>query len=378
MKFNLKEIAGNARNQFKTTMLSVSGKVWRNPLTREETIALLKHAIVYQHQSPPVHIPELNDAVTGEMLQEEADFEFEPDTVWAIDRNTAVQTIKVSRSGVVLLNNRQLLNLDYGCSAGLLDSPIKTESVTYPLVVAPWSHFWGAYYDYIMYVVAKLCRIEQVYGPEIWQKAKVCYPLFQTAYEKEFLRKLNIPEETVLDTRTNWKQEIQADRVIAGNNQVEYIPTAADIALLRKRFLPDLEKPIKKRRLYIARAGRRKVTNEAELLPVLKAFGFEFIEDRARSVDEQIKLFRGAEAIVSPHGAALTNLLWCDPGTKVLELFNQGYRPNYYFYLCHVLHMPYNCLVDRTANKENHWSNTAEDIYISPEELRIKLTQLLP
>lgn len=370
-------MAGNARNHLKSTMLTISGRVWRNPLTREETIALLKHAIVYQHQSPPVHIPELRDQNTDNLLQEAADFAFEPDTVWEINRNGFIKSIKVSRSGVVLVNNRQLLNLDYGCSAGLLDSPIKTESIKHPLVVAPWSHFWGAYYDYVMYVVAKLCRMEQVYGPEIWQRAKLCYPLFNTSYEREFLRKLNIPETAIIDTRSNWKQEIKADRVITGNNQVDYIPTAADIALLRKRFLYQPDKPASKKRLYIARSGRRKVTNEAELLPVLDAFGFEFIEDKPRTVDEQIALFRNAEFIVSPHGAALTNLLWCDPGTKVVELFSQGYKPNYYFYLCHILQLPYDSIIDNTVEQDNHWSNTAQDIYISPEKLKNKLAQLL-
>jgi capsular polysaccharide biosynthesis protein len=37
-------------------------------------------------------------------------------------------------------------------------------------------------------------------------------------------------------------------------------------------------------------------------------------------VDRQSRLFAEAEAICTLHGAALTNLVWCKPGCRVLEL----------------------------------------------------------
>jgi capsular polysaccharide biosynthesis protein len=38
------------------------------------------------------------------------------------------------------------------------------------------------------------------------------------------------------------------------------------------------------------------------------------------SMPDQILLFQSAEFIISPHGAGLANLLFCEPGTKVIEL----------------------------------------------------------
>jgi capsular polysaccharide biosynthesis protein len=35
---------------------------------------------------------------------------------------------------------------------------------------------------------------------------------------------------------------------------------------------------------------------------------------------DQILLFQSAEFVISPHGAGLSNLLFCEPGTKVIEL----------------------------------------------------------
>ena len=43
-------------------------------------------------------------------------------------------------------------------------------------------------------------------------------------------------------------------------------------------------------------------------------------------IHEQIAVIRRASSIVSFHGGALSHLVWCDKGTKVLEIFNHPYR----------------------------------------------------
>jgi capsular polysaccharide biosynthesis protein len=53
--------------------------------------------------------------------------------------------------------------------------------------------------------------------------------------------------------------------------------------------------------------------------------GFEAYECEGKGVAEQARLFHSAEAIVAAHGAALTNLVFCKPGTTVLELFSPKY-----------------------------------------------------
>jgi capsular polysaccharide biosynthesis protein len=46
---------------------------------------------------------------------------------------------------------------------------------------------------------------------------------------------------------------------------------------------------------------------------------------------EQIAVFSRAECVVGPHGAGLTNLTFCRPGTKVVEI-GTPYRPWACFY----------------------------------------------
>ena len=86
-----------------------------------------------------------------------------------------MRSIRITPSGTVLLNDRHLLNLDFGSLPGILDRPGKLDNHLVGLAIAPWSHPWAAYYDFLMFVVAKLCRIKDVLDEEAWNPATVCY-----------------------------------------------------------------------------------------------------------------------------------------------------------------------------------------------------------
>ena len=86
------------------------------------------------------------------------------------------------------------------------------------------------------------------------------------------------------------------------------------------------------RRIYISRrkASSRSVSNDADLLALLDSHGFVEVRLEEHSLAEQIALFRQAEAIVAPHGAGLTNLVFCEPGTLVVEFIAAGYGSDLY------------------------------------------------
>ncbi|MDF3056425.1 MAG: hypothetical protein K0R17_640 [Rariglobus sp.] len=80
-------------------------------------------------------------------------------------------------------------------------------------------------------------------------------------------------------------------------------------------------------RLYITRekAGRRRVSNEAELWRRLEGGGFTKLRLEELSWKDQINAFSHAKVIVAPHGAGLANLVFCRPGVRVVECFNRSY-----------------------------------------------------
>lgn len=77
-------------------------------------------------------------------------------------------------------------------------------------------------------------------------------------------------------------------------------------------------------KLFVSRrrARARHLTNDLEVSERLGALGFTTVVLEEFSGAEQARLFRRAKVIVAQHGAALTNLLYCRPGTRVIELFN--------------------------------------------------------
>jgi hypothetical protein len=90
-------------------------------------------------------------------------------------------------------------------------------------------------------------------------------------------------------------------------------------------------------RLHIARKHSRRVANAGALSAFLVRQGFTtyFLEDLSPAA--QCDLFRGAAWVIAAHGAELGNLLFCTPGTRVLELSPElDFKP-YYSLMCNKL-----------------------------------------
>jgi glycosyltransferase involved in cell wall biosynthesis len=74
------------------------------------------------------------------------------------------------------------------------------------------------------------------------------------------------------------------------------------------------------KRLLVARKGpTRMIHNIEEVQAFLSKHDFETIYLEGMTIEDQILLFQNAEFVIGPHGAGLSNLLFCKPGTKVIE-----------------------------------------------------------
>jgi len=81
------------------------------------------------------------------------------------------------------------------------------------------------------------------------------------------------------------------------------------------------------RRIYISRADapRRRVINEKAVCVLLKEAGFQIYTLNGLSVRQQQSLFSSASVVFASHGAALTNLVWCQPETLVVDFLHEEY-----------------------------------------------------
>lgn len=96
--------------------------------------------------------------------------------------------------------------------------------------------------------------------------------------------------------------------------------------------------------IYITRrnANIRKIENEKEVISLLCKYDFKIIEFESLSFQQQISVSYNAEIMISIHGAGLTNMIFCKPGTVILEfsLVNQILDKCYYT-LADACHLSY-------------------------------------
>ena len=101
------------------------------------------------------------------------------------------------------------------------------------------------------------------------------------------------------------------------------------------------------RHLFVSRrdAKIRRMTDEGNVSAMLQGLGFVTFVPGQAAFAEQVAMFRGADVIVAVHGAALTNLLFCRPGTKIIEIFPENFIKSPYLWLSVCLGLDYSAVI---------------------------------
>ncbi len=204
--------------------------------------------------------------------------------------------------------------------------------------VATIAQEWGQnYYHWIFEILPRLLMLEE-------QQIDFDYlyvPAMTRPFQRQTFKLFNIPEEKIIQAITG--SCIEVDELI--------VPSY----VARTFFsLPTVMKKIKDRlmvlradatfneKIFISRrlSTYRRVINEDDLFALFEPLGFVRYDLENLSFGEQIALFNGAKVIVAPHGAGLTNILFCDPGTKIIELF-QEHENMTYAHLVQTLNLEY-------------------------------------
>lgn len=108
---------------------------------------------------------------------------------------------------------------------------------------------------------------------------------------------------------------------------LSYNPT--DIANLREFFKDSISSGTKDKLLFVSRAGESRCPhNIIEVEKFVSEKGYTVVNSSLNlNLVEQVELFSSAKKIVGIHGAALINILWCNEGTEIVEIFSNDYMP---------------------------------------------------
>jgi Glycosyltransferase 61 len=132
------------------------------------------------------------------------------------------------------------------------------------------------------------------------------------------------------------------------------------------------------RRLYVTRRGfGRRPVAEGVLQQLLQDRHFEIYD--AQEHPTQPDDFDDAAVVVGAHGAALANLAFCRPGTKVLELIPTDNAYPFYFSLSAAGGLRYSYLAGLSTETRppNTFGPSPYDFDIKPDEFEAALDELL-
>ena len=312
-------------------------------LTKEQTQTYLTNYLVATHPGNSFTLPQVvNLAHPTTPIFQKTEITAQPTHVWRYERG---QKSAMLLPCGVLLTNHKVLNTDYW-SHDILKKPYRPKRTQRhaQTVIAPFSHYFDGnvfvgYYDFMLLVAAKICRIKAALPNEEFARAVVAYPLVNTTYEREFLTLMGFKPDQIVDTR---QANVQFERCLLGDHTNWTHQNAADIMALKYQVETRLQiQRTARNRVYISRACRRSILNEEALIEMLKRYGFQIIEDKPRTIAEQCAIYKNASFIVGPHGASFTNFIWCEPGTQIVELFSAKYAPNYFLYLAQLMNLHY-------------------------------------
>ena len=137
-------------------------------------------------------------------------------------------------------------------------------------------------------------------------------------FQDELLDRLKVPAEKRLRLAKNFVHQFERLVVPAmPAPQWESEPWACQ--WVSSLFPPPADGP---KRVYISRrqSQRRRLTNEVELERELMGLGFVCLQTEHLTVTQQAEAFRHADCVVAPHGAGLTNQIFCPAGLGLVEL----------------------------------------------------------
>jgi len=197
----------------------------------------------------------------------------------------------------------------------------------------------------------------------------------------ELLKIVGIPEEKILFSSLNL--HLQASYLV-----VPSLPGIIGVLpdwscnYLREQFLPYADPNIQViPRMYISRskAAHRRIVNELEVINYLSHVGFQVVFLEELKISQQIALFANAEMIIAPHGAGLTNLLWCNPTAKVMEIFSPNYVNVCFWTIANHIGLTYHYLLGESEqpNDDEDPHLIGEDILVNIGQLSLALNQLI-
>lgn len=194
-------------------------------------------------------------------------------------------------------------------------------------------------------------------GPEAEGAAVLLVPELDEFWKWESISLLvprDVPRIALVDDGTVFVQRLVFRPNLTGGGFLPH-PHLADVFDRMRAAAGPTRAPW--RRIYVSRSdsSNRMLVNEAEIAARAAAAGFLPVLLGAMSVVDQIRTFAEATHVVGAHGAGLTNLMFCQPGTAVCELHMDRYVQWSFRRLAMLRGLRYGAVLGATVGPRPDW-----------------------
>ncbi|BAQ62330.1 tetratricopeptide TPR_2 [Geminocystis sp. NIES-3708] len=206
----------------------------------------------------------------------------------------------------------------------------------------------------------------------------------RTNFQKETLEIFGIPHDKILPL--SFPLHIQAENLIVPSfpSTIAWMPPWS-CDYLRNKILDNKDiQNQERKRLYISRknSSNRRLINEDEVVNILLNYNFEIVNLEFLSVKKQGELLSTAEIVVSSHGSGLSNLVFCQPNTKVIEIFAPNYVYPCYWLVSNLINLDYYYLIGEIIGSKHfhqllYPDSRLEDIYLNCQNLQQLLNKVI-
>ncbi len=279
----------------------------------------------------------------------------------------------LGNSGAVILNNKVITESVFD-SLRLTKSPAfrspallsisRKKGVYTSIMHWPWAQ--TSNYHWFIDCLPRLYLILQSIQQPINLIVPANIPSFQSETLHFLISGVNNIELVKIKHNEKWHLSTFILPSFVSGNSSGYLPL--DIAdFLRKNIWSgyQVKDHTPKKRLYISRrkATKRRIINEAEVLKVLKNYAIEEVFAEDLTYAQQVQLFYNAELVVAPHGAGLTNILFCFK-TTILEIHPANIIKPHYFMLSKSLGFNYYYSIGSPSEQALHFKADIENINV--------------
>src|ERR1700722_2822903 len=251
-------------------------------------------------------------------------------------RHYRLRDVTLDASTMLLVRDRQrIVETRYlipdSAYADMLTKPL------HPMPLDPAEHYViggnRAWHNYFHWMVQAVPAIDIGLRPADQRRVTIVLPPEPRPWQEETLALLGYQDvpRFILHGSGHFLLQSAEFSELAGARSPALVARAATATYRRmSQAVPWTEPGAEE--IYVARTDsqNRVAENEAELMEVLQRQGVRIVVPGALSVSEQIAAFRAARLVIGPHGAGMSNFVFCRPGSFVYEMLPRHY-PNVAF-----------------------------------------------